>query len=91
LLTQIFLNYDCDFDAKNLYKDIVHILTKLGGKTTSAPTPGLSKKDAEEEYELSLAGMEVLVTILKAFLRALGLPGSDLGTMILLVSEFVAY
>jgi brefeldin A-inhibited guanine nucleotide-exchange protein len=79
LLTQIFLNYDCDFDAKNLYKDIVHILTKLGGKTTSAPTPGLSKKDAEEEYELSLAGMEVLVTILKAFLRALGLPGGDLG------------
>jgi hypothetical protein len=35
--------------------------------------------------------MEVLVTILKVFLRALGLPGSDLGTMILLVSEFVAY
>jgi brefeldin A-inhibited guanine nucleotide-exchange protein len=79
LLTQIFLNYDCDFDAKNLYKDIVHILTKLGGKTTSAPTAGLSKKDAEEEYELSLAGLEVLVTILKAFLRALGLPGGDVG------------
>jgi brefeldin A-inhibited guanine nucleotide-exchange protein len=79
LLTQIFLNYDCDFDAPNLYKDIVHILTKLGGKATSAPSVSASKKEAEEEYELSLAGMEVLLTILKAFLRALGLPGGDVG------------
>jgi hypothetical protein len=47
LLTQIFLNYDCDFDAKNLYKDIVHILTKLGGKTTS-DRPGFVGADAEE-------------------------------------------
>jgi brefeldin A-inhibited guanine nucleotide-exchange protein len=46
LLTQIFLNYDCDFDAKNLYKDIVHF-TKLGGKTTSTD-PGFVEKDAEE-------------------------------------------
>jgi hypothetical protein len=30
-------------------------------------TAGLSKKDAEEEYELSSAGLEVLVTISKAF------------------------
>jgi len=80
LLTQIFLNYDCDYDAKNLYKDIVHILTKLGGKATSVPTVNVSKKDAEEEFELSLAGVEVLVTILKAFLRALGLPGGEEGS-----------
>jgi brefeldin A-inhibited guanine nucleotide-exchange protein len=35
LLTQIFLNYDCDFDGMNLYKDIVHTLTKLGGRATT--------------------------------------------------------
>ena len=79
LLTQIFLNYDCDFDAMNLYKDIVHMLTKLGGKATagSAASSAVSKRDAGQEFELSLAGIEVLVTILKAFLRALGLPGGD--------------
>jgi brefeldin A-inhibited guanine nucleotide-exchange protein len=77
LLTQIFLNYDCDFDAMNLYKDIVHMLTKLGGKATSAPSSGVSKRDAEQEFELSLAAIECLVTILKAFLRALGLPAGE--------------
>jgi brefeldin A-inhibited guanine nucleotide-exchange protein len=78
LLTQIFLTYDCDFDAMNLYKDIVHMLTKLGGKaTTSMPTALSSKKDMEQEFELSLAAIECLVTILKAFLRALNLPSGD--------------
>jgi len=78
LLTQIFLHYDCDFDAMNLYKDILHMLTKLGGKVTSVgPSQSVSKKDAEEDFELSLAGMEVLITILKAFLRAQGLPVGD--------------
>lgn len=78
LLTQIFLNYDCDFEARNLYKEIVHILTKLGGKAASMPSSTLAKsKDAEQDFELSLAGLEVLMTILKAFLKALGLPGSE--------------
>lgn len=76
LLTQIFLHYDCDFDAPNLYKDIVHSLTKLGGKATSS-TPSVNKKEAEQEFELSLASMEVLVTVLKAFLQALGLHVGD--------------
>ena len=75
LLTQIFLNYDCDFDAMNLYKDIVFHLTKLSAQSTAMPTSNLSKKDAEQHFELSLAGVEVLVTIFKAFLKALGLPG----------------
>lgn len=80
VLTQIFLNYDCDFDAMNLYKDIVHHLTKLSGKSTSMPTANMTKKEAEETYELSLAGVEVLVTIMKAFLKALGLQGGDVGS-----------
>lgn len=77
LLTQIFLNYDCDFDAVNLYKDIVHNLTKLSGKSTAMPSGSLTKKEMEQEFELSLGGTEVLVTILRAFLRALGLPGGN--------------
>jgi brefeldin A-inhibited guanine nucleotide-exchange protein len=77
LLTQIFLNYDCDFDAMNLYKDIVFNLTKLSGKSTAMPMGNLSKKEADQHNELSLAGVEVLVAILKAFLRALGLPGGE--------------
>ena len=77
LLTQIFLNYDCDFDAMNLYKDIVFNLTKLSGKSTAIPIGNMSKKEADQHNELSLAGVEVLVAILKAFLKALGLPGGD--------------
>ena len=80
LLTQIFLNYDCDFEAMNLYKDIVHNLTKLSGTSTSIPTSTLTKKEADELNELSLAGIEILVTIMKAFLKALGLPGGDAGS-----------
>jgi brefeldin A-inhibited guanine nucleotide-exchange protein len=72
LLTQIFLNYDCDLDAQSLYKEIVHNLTKLAVTSSSSP---LTKKEAE--FELSLAGSEVLVTILQAFLKALDLPGGE--------------
>ena len=71
LLTQIFLNYDCDFDAMNIYKEIVFHLTKLSGKSISQPISNLSKKDAEDSFELSLAAVEVLVTILHTFLKAL--------------------
>lgn len=74
LLTQIFLNYDCDMDAKNLYKEIVHKLTKLSGKFSALQNVNTSKKENEQDFEISLAGLEVLVTILRAFLKAMGLP-----------------
>ena len=78
LLTQIFLNYDCDLDAMNLYKDMVHMLTKLSGKATGmGMASNLSAKERDEEQQVSLAAMEVLVSILKAFLRAMGLPGGE--------------
>lgn len=77
LLTQIFLNYDCDFDSMNLYKDIVSQLTKLCAKTNATPMANMNKKDAEKHSELSLASVEVLVTILGAFLKALGLEVDD--------------
>ncbi|ACI64564.1 ArfGEF, partial [Thalassiosira pseudonana CCMP1335] len=76
MLTQLFLNYDCDFDAVNLYKDIVHHVTRISAKacapsSTSAP---VTKKDADQELELSRTGLEVLVVILRSFLKALDLP-----------------
>jgi len=77
LLTQIFLNYDCDFDAVNLYKEIVHNLTKLSARSTAMPSSTASKKEVEQDFELSLAGVEVLVSILRAFLKALALPGGE--------------
>eukprot|EP00547_Thalassionema_nitzschioides_P000436 CAMPEP_0194204202 /NCGR_PEP_ID=MMETSP0156-20130528/3798_1 /TAXON_ID=33649 /ORGANISM="Thalassionema nitzschioides, Strain L26-B" /LENGTH=2109 /DNA_ID=CAMNT_0038930161 /DNA_START=16 /DNA_END=6345 /DNA_ORIENTATION=- len=77
LLTQIFLNYDCDMDANNLYKEIVHNLTKLSGKFTALQNANSSKKEAEQDFEISLAGLEVLVTILRAFLKAMGLPVAE--------------
>ena len=77
LLTQLFLNYDCDLHEKNLYKEIIHMLTKLAGRATSSPAASVSRKDSEEETELSLAAIEVLVTTMKAMLRALGLPGGE--------------
>jgi len=75
MLTQIFLNYDCDFDAVNLYKDIVHSITRLSTKGTSELT--MSKKNLSLEAGLKTSGLEVLVVILQAFLKALGLPGAD--------------
>lgn len=77
LLTQMFLNYDCILDTQNLYKEIVHNLTKLSGKSSMMNTASMAKKDAEQEFELSLAGTEVLVAILQSFLQALDLPGGE--------------
>jgi brefeldin A-inhibited guanine nucleotide-exchange protein len=78
ILTSIFLNYDCDFDAVNLYKTIVYHLTSLSVRgRTSAPTPTAKAKPASEKFSLSVAGLEVLVVILQGFLKALDLPGGD--------------
>lgn len=79
MLTQLFLNYDCDFDAVNLYKDIVHHVTRLSAKSC-APSNSLAtvtKKDLDQEIDLSRTGLEVLVVILRSFLKALDLPGGD--------------
>ena len=72
ILTQIFLNYDCDFDAVNLYKKIIHNLTSLSVRGRTSQEGSGSK-----EKTLSLAGLEVLVVTLQAFLKALNLPGGN--------------
>jgi len=83
MLTQLFLNYDCDFDAVNLFKDIVHHVTRISAKAC-APSSGAysgsihaAKKIADQELDLSRTGLEVLVVILRSFLKSLGLPGGD--------------
>jgi len=81
MLTQLFLNYDCDFDAVNLYKEIVHHVTRISAKACASKLTGgsgnTSKKSADQELDLSRAGLEVLVVILRSFLKSLGLPGGD--------------
>ena len=77
ILTSIFLNYDCDFDAVNLYKTIVHHLTSLSVKGRSVQTPSSKTKSQTENFSLSVAGLEVFVVILQGFLKALDLPGGD--------------
>lgn len=73
LITSIFLNYDCDFDAVDLYKNIVLSLTKLSQGKMRARTG--SKKEIQQEQELAITGLEVLVVILRAMLKLLDLPG----------------
>lgn len=78
LLTSIFLNYDCDFDAVNLYKTILHHLTSLAVRGRSAaPIANSKSKIVSDDFKISLAGLEVLVVILQGFLKALHLPGGE--------------
>lgn len=83
LLSQIFLNYDCDMDSESLYKDIVFHLAQICAKSTIASAEAEAKggraklKEADENAELSLAGCEVMVTILRSFLEALNIQTSD--------------
>eukprot|EP00804_Cyclotella_cryptica_P009256 CCRYP_016755-RD/>CCRYP_016755-RD protein AED:0.20 eAED:0.20 QI:0/0.5/0.14/1/0.5/0.14/7/0/1836 len=78
MLTQLFLNYDCDFDAVNLYKDIVHHVTRISAKACASSTSATAtKRDMDQEMDLSRTGLEVLVVILRSFLKALDLPGGD--------------
>ncbi len=81
MLTQLFLNYDCDFDAVNLYRDIVHHVTRISAKAcapkSTAGNGNMTKKSVDQELELSRIGLEVLVVILRSFLKSLGLPGGD--------------
>ena len=79
MLTQLFLNYDCDFDAVNLYKDIVHHVTRISARAVAPQvgTEAKNKKIVDQELALSRTGLEVLVVTLQSFLKSLGLPGGD--------------
>mmetsp|Transcript_9258 Transcript_9258/g.19271 ORF Transcript_9258/g.19271 Transcript_9258/m.19271 type:complete len:2226 (+) Transcript_9258:141-6818(+) len=79
MLTQLFLNYDCDFDAVNLYKDIVHHVTRISARACAPinTSSSATKRDTDQELDLSRTGLEVLVVILRSFLKSLDLPGGD--------------
>lgn len=74
ILTQIFLNYDCDFEAVDLYKTIVQHLTSLSVKNQHNPT---NTSGTTDDVNVSLGALEVLVVTLQAFLKALRLPGGN--------------
>ncbi|KAL7467733.1 hypothetical protein ACHAXS_007976 [Conticribra weissflogii] len=79
MLTQLFLNYDCDFDAVNLYKDIVHHVTRISARACAPinSSSSATKRDTDQELDLSRTGLEVLVVILRSCLKSLDLPGGD--------------
>ncbi|CAJ1934392.1 unnamed protein product [Cylindrotheca closterium] len=72
LLTQIFLNYDCDVDGMRIYNDIVTNLGTVAILSTKEPSAG-EDKELEEELTLGFAAVEVLVIILNTFLKTMGL------------------
>eukprot|EP00980_Cylindrotheca_fusiformis_P001135 scaffold318_cov110-Cylindrotheca_fusiformis.AAC.7 len=76
LLTQLFLNYDCDIEGMNLYKDIVTNLTKMATKSAQDVTPG-ANKDVEDQVTLGCAAVEVLIITLNTFLKTLGMPAKS--------------
>ena len=59
-----------------MYKSIIHQLTTLTIKPRS-PQQITKKKISSQELALSLAGLEILVIVLRAFLKALNLPRFD--------------
>jgi brefeldin A-inhibited guanine nucleotide-exchange protein len=80
VLTQMFLEYDCDFDAPDLYKNILDHLTSLVVRLLSnanTKTVVVNEKNTLHDSTLIIAGLDVLVTILRAFLKALDLPGAE--------------
>jgi brefeldin A-inhibited guanine nucleotide-exchange protein len=80
ILTQIFLEYDCDFDAPDLYKNILDHLTSLVVRilsNTHNKAVSATEKTSLHDSILIVAGLDVLVSILQAFLKFLDLPGAD--------------
>ena len=73
LITSLFLNYDCDFDAVDLYRNIVTSLTRVSQGKMKSRTG--TYKELEQESELAISSLEVLIVILRAMLKLLGLPG----------------
>ena len=73
MLTQLFLNYGCDFDTVDLYKSIVWNLSRVSTK----PRMPSSYPFAAQDAALIQTGLEVLVVILRAFLKVLNLQGGD--------------
>eukprot|EP00937_MAST-01D_sp_MAST-1D-sp2_P002936 g2936.t1 len=64
-LVEIFLNYDCDFDSIDLFKRIVHALSKVAKGRAERDVTG-NRRTEKEETALRLLGLESLVSIVKS-------------------------
>lgn len=76
-LVEIFMNYDCDFGATNMYKRIVDALSKVAKGRTASDTTALSAKRVQEEYSLRMLGLEGLVAITHSLVKSGGLDESS--------------
>lgn len=77
-LVELFINYDCDLDAIDLFRRIVDGFAKvsknpsLGQNRTTVDFISAGKKALAEEHHLRMMGLEGLVIILRALLRSSG-------------------
>jgi len=81
-LVEIFINYDCDLDAIDLYKRIVDgfarttknpNLSFYGGRLAIDFISSAGQKAEAEDDKLRKAGLEGVVTILRSLLRTRGI------------------
>ena len=79
-LVELFINYDCDLDAIDLFRRIVDGFAKVAknpslsqSRTTVEFISSSGKKAMAEEHHLRMMGLEGLVIILRALLRSSGL------------------
>ena len=75
----VFLSYDCDLEADDLFCSVVNALAQVAtGRTVkSADCPKPGGKLAREGETLRLAALEVLVGVLRSVLMAQGLPAGE--------------
>ncbi len=79
ILIEVFINYDCEPEAVNLYAQIVESLSKIakgpgigmGGRENPGTASG-SPSFREETYNLQNLALDTLVKILTSLLHALG-------------------
>jgi len=78
-LVELFINYDCDMDAIDLFRRIVDGFAKVAknpslpqGRGTVDFISSAGKRAIAEEQHLRMMGLEGLVVILKALLKSSG-------------------
>ncbi|KDO24492.1 hypothetical protein SPRG_10308 [Saprolegnia parasitica CBS 223.65] len=72
ILSEIFLNYDCDWESIDLFKRIVHALAKVT-KMTKKETPTTNVRQLklqQQEAALVLKGLECLAAIVHSLKKA---------------------
>jgi len=81
---ELFVNYDCDFDATNLFSRMVSALARIAKNPIISNASRLSvdfmasstKKLQNEDVLMRTSGLEVLVTILRSLAASINLQSS---------------